>query len=160
MSWPPLDSTTFGANPNNATNWIDSCWDKNARPHATDTTKGSFNTTNRVSNTTNGFVKAKMKSTCTADQESDLSPLDSSSSKSDFSNDSNYSKPETKRRDKKKKRHKHNKQESSDSLSSDSDSSKDIEYRLKWRKKKSHRKNDPIKLCARLTAKFLTASHK
>ena len=65
-----------------------------------------------------------------------------------------------KKHDKKKKLRKHKKQDSSDSLSSDSDLSDDSEYRYKRRKNKSDRKNDPIKLCARLTAKVLETAYK
>ena len=52
------------------------------------------------------------------------------------------------------------KQNSSDSLSSDYDSSDDSDYRRKWRKNKSHQKNNLIKLCTRLTEKFLTTAYK
>ena len=56
----------------NVTNWLDFCQDKNARPYATDTT-------DRFSNTTNGFIKAKKgKMHVLADLESD--PLSSDSS--------------------------------------------------------------------------------
>ena len=60
----------------------------------------------------------------------------------------------------KKKRWKNKKQKSSESSSSDSDSSNDSDYRPKRRRKKSHRKNYLIKLCARLTTKFLTTAYK
>ena len=46
------------------------------------------------------------------------------------------------------------------SSSDDSDSSYNSAYRRKQRKKRSHREKDPIKSCARLTAKFLTTSYK
>ena len=46
------------------------------------------------------------------------------------------------------------------SLSDDSDSSDDIHYRRRQCKKERHRKKDPIKLCASLTAKFLTTAYK
>ena len=52
------------------------------------------------------------------------------------------------------------KQDSLDSLSRDSDWYDNSDYRCKRRKKKSHRKNDPIKLCERLTAKLLTIEYK
>ena len=48
----------------------------------------------------------------------------------------------------------------SDSLLSDYDSSDDSDYRRKRHKNKSHRKKDPIKLCERLTEKFLTTEYK
>ena len=60
-----------------------------------------------------------------------------------------------------KKRQKHTKQDSSDSFPSNSDFYDKSDYRHKKRKnKRSHRKKDPIKLCARLTAKFLTTAYK
>ena len=66
-----------------------------------------------------------------------------------------------KNRSKKKKRRKHRKDDSSDpSSSDDSDSSDDIHYRFRQYKKKRHREKDPIKLCANLTAKFLTTAYK
>ena len=61
---------------------------------------------------------------------------------------------------KNKKRRKHRKYDSSDpSLSNDSDSSDDSHYRRKRRKNKKHRKEDPIKLCATLTAKLLMTAY-
>ena len=62
---------------------------------------------------------------------------------------------------KKKKRHKHQKDDSSDlSLSDDSNCSDDSHYRRKQRKEKNHRKKDPIRLCATLTANLLTTAYK
>ena len=46
------------------------------------------------------------------------------------------------------------------SSSGDSDSSDNSDYRRKRRKRKSDQKNDPIKLCARLTEKLLTTAYK
>ena len=60
----------------------------------------------------------------------------------------------------KKNCQKHNKEDSSDSKLSDYDSSDDSGYRRKQLKKKIHREKDPIKLCAQLTAKFLTTAYK
>ena len=66
-----------------------------------------------------------------------------------------------KKRTKKKKRRKHQKDDSSDPSSrNDSDCSDDIHYRRKRHKNKKHQKNDPIRLCATLTAKFLTTAYK
>ena len=63
--------------------------------------------------------------------------------------------------DKKKKRRKYRKDDSSDpSSSNDSNWSDDSDYRRKRRKRKSNQKKDPIKLFARLTAKFLTKEYK
>ena len=45
-------------------------------------------------------------------------------------------------------------------LSDDFDSFDDINYRRRRCKKKKHPKKDPIKLCANLTAKFLTTAYK
>ena len=74
---------------------------------------------------------------------------------------SSDSAPKKKNSKKNKKRRKHRKDESSDSSSSDdSDSSDDSHYRRKQRKDKKHRKKDPIKICATLTAKFLTTAYK
>ena len=62
---------------------------------------------------------------------------------------------------KKKKRRKHRKDDLSDpSSSNDSDSSDDSHYRRKRRKDKKHRKKDPIKPCATLTARLMTTSYK
>ena len=62
---------------------------------------------------------------------------------------------------KKKKRRKHRKDDSSDpSSSDDSDSSNDSHCRRKQRNNMKHRKKDPIRLCATLTAKFLTTAYK
>ena len=62
---------------------------------------------------------------------------------------------------KKKKRRKHQKDDSSDrSLSDDYYSSDDSNYRLKPLKNKKHRKKDPIKICATVTAKLLTTAYK
>ena len=74
---------------------------------------------------------------------------------------SSDSAPKRKKSKKKKKRHKHQKDDSSDpSSSDDSDSSEDSHYRRKRRKDKKHRKEDPIRLCATLTAKLLTTAYK
>ena len=94
------------------------------------------------------------------DLDPDPSLSDSSSKKSNFSNDINSSKSIKKKRDHKKNIRKHKKQDASDSSSRDSDSSDYSDYRCKQRKKKSHWKNDSIKLCARLTEKFLTKAYK
>ena len=62
---------------------------------------------------------------------------------------------------KKKNRRKHRKDDLSDPSSSyDSDSSNDSHYRRKRRKNKKHPKNDLIKLCATVTAKFLTTVYR
>ena len=62
---------------------------------------------------------------------------------------------------KKKNGRKHHKYDSSYPSSSDnSDSSDDSYYRRKRLKKKKHRKQDPIKLYATLTAKLLTTAYK
>ena len=62
---------------------------------------------------------------------------------------------------KKKKRRKHRKDDSSDPSSSDDfDSSDDSHYRRRRYKKKTHQENYPIKQCATLTAKLLTAAYK
>ena len=65
---------------------------------------------------------------------------------------------------KKKKRRKHRKDDSSDPSSSDEtddfDSSEDSYYRRIQRKNKKHREKYPIRLCATLTAIFLTTAFK
>ena len=72
-----------------------------------------------------------------------------------------YSSSNKMKRYKKKKSKKYRKYDSSDPSSSDEyDYSNDSDYRHKKRKRKSDRKNNPIKLCARLTAKFLTTAYK
>ena len=91
--------------------------------------------------------------------EVNLDPEPSSSDSSETS--SSDSRAKKKKSTKKKKRHKHQKHDSSDSsLSSDSDSSDDSHYRRKRGNNKKHRENDPIKICATLTAKFLTIAYK
>ena len=85
----------------------------------------------------------------------DLSSYDSSDS---LSSDSA---PKRKKSKKKQNCRKHRKDDSSDPSSNDnSDSSEDIHYRRKQRKDKKHRKEDPIRLCATLTAKLLTTAYK
>ena len=65
------------------------------------------------------------------------------------------------RHDKSKNRRKWTKQDLSYSSSSNSDLSNKSDYRRKKRnKKKSDHKKDPIKLCEKLTAKFLTTAYK
>ena len=83
-------------------------------------------------------------------------------SSSDSSESSSLdSRARKKKRTKKKKRRKHRKDDSSDpSSSNDSDSSDDSHYRSKRRKNKNNRKKDLIRLCATLTAKFLTKAYK
>ena len=85
---------------------------------------------------------------------SDLSDLSSSS-------DSEHKRKRSKN---KKKCVKHRKDDSSDPSSSDdsddSDSSEDSHYRRRRRKDKKHRKKDPIRLCATLTAKLRTTAFK
>ena len=72
-----------------------------------------------------------------------------------------YSSSKKKQRDKIKKMHKHRKTDSSDpSSSDDSNSSDNSGFRHKRRKRKSHWKKGPFKLCARLTAKLLTTAYK
>ena len=92
-------------------------------------------------------------------QKVNLDPDPSSSDSSDSS--SSDSAPKRKKKKKKKKRRKHRKDDSSDpSSSDDSDSSEDSHYRRKRRKDKKHWKEDPIRLCATLTAKLLTTAFK
>ena len=84
-------------------------------------------------------------------------------SSSDLSSNtsSSYSRSKKKKSNKKRNCRKQRKDGSSDpSSSDDSDSSDDSYYRRKRFKKKKHRKKDPIKLCATLTAKFLTTAYK
>ena len=108
-----------------------------------------------------GSSNLKGKEHVPEDPESDPSSSDSSLSESDFSDYSKYIKANSKRRNKKKKRQKCTKQDSSDSSLSDSDLSTKSDYICKRHKnKKSHRKKDAIKLCARLTAKFLMTLYK
>ena len=83
-----------------------------------------------------------------------------SSSKSNSSDDTKYRKSKSKRREKKKK---HRKRTLSDSSLSDSDLSGESQYKSKRRNKKNSyqkKKRDPIKLCAKLTAKFLITAFK
>ena len=88
-----------------------------------------------------------------------LDPDPSSSDSSDSS--SSDSAPKKKKIKKNKKRRKHRKDDSSEPSSNDDpDSSEDSHYRRKQRKDKKHRKKDPIRLCATLTAKLLTTAYK
>ena len=74
---------------------------------------------------------------------------------------SSDSRAKKKKRTKKKNRRKHWKDDlSNPSSSNDSDSSNDSHYRRKQHKDKKHRKKDPIRLCATLTAKLLTTAYK
>ena len=94
-----------------------------------------------------------------------LEPDPSSSDSSDSSSSS-----DSRRRRKKiirkiigKKRRKHQKYESDPSSSDDydgSDSSEDGHYRRRRHTHTEHRKKDPIRLCATLTAKLLTIAFK
>ena len=88
--------------------------------------------------------------------------LDPDPSSSDYlESSSSDSRARKKKRTKKKKRRKHRKDESSNpSSSDDSGSSNDSHYIRKRRKDKKHRKKYPIRICATLTAKFLTTEYK
>ena len=90
-------------------------------------------------------------------------PDPSSYDSSDWSSSSD-SAPKGKKSKKKKKRRKHRKYDLSDPSSSDdydsSDSSEDGHYRRIRRKNKKHQKENPIRLCATLTAKLLTTAFK
>ena len=94
----------------------------------------------------------------------DLDPdpsLSDSSKNYNSSTDTNSIKSKKEKRDKKKNHRKDKKDNSLDpSSSDDSDLSYGIDYRRKLRKRKSDREKDPIKLCAHLTAKFLTIAYK
>ena len=88
---------------------------------------------------------------------------------SDSSDDSSSSSDSRSRRKKiirkiiRKKRRKHQKYESDPSSSDDSDdsdSSEDVHYRRRRHIHTEHRKNEPIRLCATLTAKLLTTAFK
>ena len=94
------------------------------------------------------------------DPKSDPSLSDSSSSEFYLSNVTNYSESKKKKRNKNKNHQKHKKQDLSDSSSSDYDSSDNSDYRCKRHNNNIHWKKDPIKLCARLTAKLLTTAYK
>ena len=84
----------------------------------------------------------------------------SSPNKNNLFKDSNSSEFHKKKSNTKKNRRKHKTQDASDSSSSNSDLFNKSDYRHKRRKKKIHQKTDPIKLCAQLTTKLLTTSHK
>ena len=86
---------------------------------------------------------------------------DSSPSESDSSYDRKYRKSKSKVHDKEKNHQKHTKQDPSDLSLRDYDLSNKSDYRRKrCNKNKSHRKEDPIKLCAKLTEKLLTTAYK
>ena len=93
--------------------------------------------------------------------EPEVNPYPEPSSSDLSESSSSDSRARKKKRTKKKNCRKHRKYESSDpSSSDDSDSSNDSHYRRKQRKDKKHRKKDPIKLCATLTAKLLMTAYK
>ena len=88
-------------------------------------------------------------------QEPELSSSDSSESSS------LDSRAKKKKSIKKKNRRKHRKDDSSDPfLSEYPDSSDDSHSRCKRGKNKKHQKNDPINLCAALTAKLMMTAYK
>ena len=90
----------------------------------------------------------------TPDPEPSLSDSSLKKSLSDLSS-------KKKKRDENKKRRKNRKDDLSDPSSSNNyDSSNDSDYRRKQHKNKIHQKNYLIKLCARLTGKFLTIEYK
>ena len=136
MSRPTLDLTTLGINTTNkTTSPIDLIPVRTKTPDPTPLTRPTE------------FPEQNRKAHVPDDLNSDPSLSDSSSKK--------------KKRDKKKKRRKHKTDYFSDqSLSGDSDSSYNSVYRRKRCKRKSDRGNDPIKLCACLTAKLLTTAPK
>ena len=78
-----------------------------------------------------------------------------------MSNYRKYRKSKSKKHHKKKNCRKRTKEDLSDSLLSNSDSSTKSDYTRKRRKnKKIHQEKYPIKLCTKLTAKFLTTAYK
>ena len=153
MNQPPLELTTIGTNITNITNIKTS--------HLELTPIGTKTPYPKQLTPPTDSSKRKKKAQISEDPDTYPSLSNSSSSKSDSSDDRKYSKYNSKRHDKNKKRRKHTKQELSDSSSRNYDSSGEIDYRRKIRnKKKSHQKKEPIKLCAKLTAKLLTTSYK
>ena len=181
MSRPPLDSSPIGTNTTNGKlSPNDSIPIKTKILEPTSQTRPTDSSTQPedLSTWATDSSKRKWKAHLPAEPESDPSPSDSSSSESDSSdnrngrkykrnneydseNDINYSKSNRNKHDKRKKRRKHKKQDLPDSSSSDYDSSNNSDYRRKRRnKKKIHRKKDPIKICARLTAKLLILAYK
>ena len=107
------------------------------------------------------FLEQNGKARVPGDRYPDPSLSDSSPKIYNSTNDSNSSISKKKKRAKTKKRQKDKKDDSSDpSLSDNFDSSYDSDCRCKQRRRKSDRENDPIKLCARLTANYLTESYK
>ena len=128
--------------------------EKNAKAYATDTTNGFTSTTYR-------FSRGGGNSNVPGDPDLEPSFSDSSSNKYTSPNDTNSSKSKNKKRDRKKKHQKYKKHDLSEPSSvNNSDLSYNSDYRRKQIKRKRNRKNYPIKLCARLTAKLLTTVYK
>ena len=109
----------------------------------------------------NQFTRSTDSSKHEETYEPEVNPDPEPSSSDSSETSSLYSRAKKKKITKKKKRRKHRKDDSSDpSSSDDSDSSNCSHCRHKRRKNKQHRKKDPIKLCATLTAKLLTTAYK
>ena len=91
----------------------------------------------------------------------EVNPNPEPSSSDTLEKSSSESKAKKKKSTKKKKRRKHRKYDSSDPYSSNkSDYFDDSHNRRKRRNNKKHQKKDPIRICATLTAKFLTTAYK
>ena len=149
MSRPTLDSTPLGTNTNNGTTTpIDLIPVETKSPYPMPLILTTY------------FPEQNGKLHVPGDPDPDASLSYSSCNKYNLLNDSNSSKSNKKKRDKKKRHWKDKKHDSSGSSSSVYDSSNDSDYRCKLRKKNSHQKKDPIKLCSRLTAKLLTTTYK
>ena len=127
MSLPPLESTDFGTNTTNGTTSIINSI----------TAEKKFQTPYHEHNKwihqhyQQIHHSKKVKSHVPGEPDLDPSSSDSSSKKSNLSNDINSSKSNKKECNKKKKRHKHKKQELTGSPSSDSGSADNSDYRHK-----------------------------
>ena len=156
MSRPHLDLTLFGTNnTNGTTSSIDSIPVGTKAPEPKKQTRPTDLPTQPKD-----LLEQQGKAHVSGDPDPDSSWSDSSPDKYNYSNDSSSSKSIKKKFNTKKNLWKHRKQDASESSSRYSDSSDDSDYRCKRRKKKSHRKKDSIKLCARLTEKLLTTAYK
>ena len=129
MSRPPLDSTPLGNNTNNVTtSLIDSIPVRTKSPDPVPLTLPTY------------FPEKNGKVHVPGGPDPYPSSLDSSSNKSNWSDDINSRKSNKKKRDNKKNCRKDKKQDSSGSWLSDSGFSGDINYRRKGRQNNIHRK--------------------
>ena len=149
MSRPTLDSAPFGTSTTNGTTSpIDSIPVGGETPYFTPLTRPTL------------LPEQNGKVHVPADPESKPPFSDSSLNKYNSSKDRNPIILLKNKHDNLKRCLKHRKYDVSYTSSSDYDLYNNSDYRRKRHKKKSHRKKDLIKLCARLPEKLLTTAYK